>query len=157
MTTLKDKKHFAVALWLFLFSVSVFLSFSMADPDYWGHIKFGQTIYETNSIPKTDNFSYTASGLKWLNHEWLSEVIFWIFYKNFSDSGMIFLRLVAGLFFCFFLYKIVKTENLSGSVIAYLLVLFTVMPFWHFRPQIFTFLFFAILIYLLKIKKLYAY
>jgi len=154
MTTLKDKKHFAVALWLFLFSVSVFLSFSMADPDYWGHIKFGQTIYETNSIPKTDNFSYTASGLKWLNHEWLSEVIFWIFYKNFSDSGMIFLRLVAGLFFCFFLYKIVKTENLSGSVIAYLLVLFTVMPFWHFRPQIFTFLFFAILIYLLKIKKL---
>ncbi|MBI5573465.1 MAG: hypothetical protein HY919_02785 [Elusimicrobia bacterium] len=154
MSTLEYKKHFAVALWLFLISLTVFLSFSMADPDYWGHIKFGQTIYETKSIPKTNNFSYTASGLKWINHEWLSEVIFWIFYKNFSDFGMIFLRLVVGLFFCFFLHKIVKTENLSGSAIAYLLVLFTVMPFWHFRPQIFTFLFFVILIYLLKIKKL---
>ena len=154
MATQIDKKHFAVSLWLFLLSASLFLSFSMADPDYWGHIKFGQTIYETKSIPKTDNFSYTANGLKWINHEWLSEVIFWIFYKNFSDYGMIFLRLVVGLFFCFFLHKIVKSKNIPGSVIAYLLVLFTVMPFWHFRPQIFTFLFFAILIYLLKIKKL---
>ncbi|MDO8734605.1 MAG: hypothetical protein Q7K21_05560, partial [Elusimicrobiota bacterium] len=61
---------------------------------------------------------------------------------------------VVGLFFCFFLHKIVKSKNIPGSVIAYLLVLFTVMPFWHFRPQIFTFLFFAIFIYLLKIKKL---
>lgn len=154
MATLKEKKFLAVALWLLLISAAVFLSFSMADPDYWGHIKFGQTIYEAKSIPKTDNFSYTASGLKWLNHEWFSEVIFWIFYKNFSDSGMIFLRLVVGFFFCFFLHQIVKSENLSGSVITYLLVLFTVMPFWHFRPQIFTFLFFAILIYLFKIKKL---
>ncbi|MDO8733879.1 MAG: hypothetical protein Q7K21_01815, partial [Elusimicrobiota bacterium] len=90
MATSEEKKHLAVALWLFLISLTVFLSFSMADPDYWGHIKFGQTIYETKSILKTDNFSYTANGLKWLNHEWLSEVIFWIFYKNFSDYGMIF-------------------------------------------------------------------
>lgn len=153
--TLINEKHYAALIWLFLFSASLFLSFSMADPDYWGHIKFGQTIYETKSIPKTDKFSYTANGLKWIDHEWLSEVIFWIFYKNFSDDGMVFLRLIVGLFFSFFLYKIVKSENLSGSVISYLLVLFTVMPFWHFRPQIFTFLFFAILIYLLKIKKLF--
>ncbi len=154
MATPINNKKFAIALWLLLFSVSVFLSFSMADPDYWGHLKFGQTIFETRSVPKTDNFSYTANGRKWINHEWLSEVIFWIFYKNFSDSGMVFLRLVVGIFFCFFIHKIVKSKNIPGSVIAYLLVLFSVMPFWHFRPQIFTFLFFAILIYLLSIKKL---
>ncbi|MEW6555931.1 MAG: hypothetical protein AB1349_01080 [Elusimicrobiota bacterium] len=141
-----------ITIWLFLFSASVFLSFSMADPDYWGHIKFGQTIYEAKSIPETDDFSYTANGLKWLNHEWLSEIIFWCFYKNFSDYGIIFVRLFVGLVFCFCLWWIVKTDNFEGSIIAYLLIFFTVIPFWHFRPQIFTFLFFAVLIYLIRTK-----
>lgn len=153
MATPPVKIRPAVSIWLFLFSASVFLAFSMADPDYWGHIRFGRAIFESKGVLQSDVFSYTAGGLKWINHEWLSEVVFWVCYKNFADSGMVFLRLFTGLLFCFFLYKIVETKNLPGTIVAYLLVLFTVVPFWHFRPQIFTFLFFAVLLRLLDSKR----
>ncbi|MGQ9555423.1 MAG: hypothetical protein ACUVWR_15080 [Anaerolineae bacterium] len=48
------------------------------DPDYWWHIRTGQYIYETRSIPRVDIYSFTASGRPWITHEWLTEIIFYV-------------------------------------------------------------------------------
>jgi hypothetical protein len=34
----------------------------------------GQTILCTGHIPRFDSYSYSAAGLPWYNHEWLSQV-----------------------------------------------------------------------------------
>jgi hypothetical protein len=44
-----------------------------ADPDLWGHVRFGQDILEAHAIPREDHYSFT-SDQPWINHEWLSEV-----------------------------------------------------------------------------------
>jgi len=150
-----QKNNFLIMIWLFLFSIVIFSSYDYADPDYFGHLKFGQTIFEMRSIPKTDFFSYTAKGLPWTNHEWLSEVIFWIVYYNFSDIGFMILRIFIGLLFCYFLWKILNKENILAAILTYLLVLFAINPYWHFRPQIFTFLFFAVLLWAILQKKIW--
>jgi hypothetical protein len=51
------------------------------DPDMWWHLKTGQVIWTTHSIPKTDIFSYTTHHQAYVPHEWLSQVIIYGAYK----------------------------------------------------------------------------
>jgi hypothetical protein len=44
-----------------------------ADPDLWGHVRFGVDILETRELPSDDPYSFTQDR-PWINHEWLSEL-----------------------------------------------------------------------------------
>ena len=46
-----------------------------ADADLWGHITFGRDIISTGQIIQADAYAFT-SDRPWVNHEWLSEVVF---------------------------------------------------------------------------------
>lgn len=48
----------------------------VVDPDSFWHVATGKFIARTRSIPKTDPFSWTAPGRKWIAHEWLIETVF---------------------------------------------------------------------------------
>src|SRR5207245_3074931 len=43
----------------------------ITDPDFWWHLKTGQYIVETRTIPHTDIFSTLRFGSEWVTHEWL--------------------------------------------------------------------------------------
>ncbi|MFL6415435.1 MAG: hypothetical protein ACJ74Y_07175 [Bryobacteraceae bacterium] len=45
-----------------------------SDPDTWWHLKVGELIWTTHSIPRADSFSFTAYGHAWIAQEWLSEL-----------------------------------------------------------------------------------
>ncbi len=53
----------------------------IADPDFWWHLRTGQLISQTGSIPHSDPFSFTNNGKPWIAHEWLSELFFYGLYK----------------------------------------------------------------------------
>jgi len=69
---LDAQRVLAIALFIALFAVS---AREIKDPDFWWHLKTGQYIVETRSIPRQDVFSYTVTGRKWITHEWLTQVI----------------------------------------------------------------------------------
>jgi len=48
-----------------------------ADPDLWGRISMGAVLFDAGHLPRTDDFSYTAAGASWVDHEWLSGVVFY--------------------------------------------------------------------------------
>src|SRR4029453_19586345 len=48
--------------------------------DTWWLLRAGRETLQTGSVPLTDTYSYTASGLFWPTHEWLTEVIFYALY-----------------------------------------------------------------------------
>src|ERR1041384_1348146 len=52
------------------------------DPDFWWHLKTGQYIVETRSIPHTDIFSTVYFGREWVTHEWLSEAIIYAIHSS---------------------------------------------------------------------------
>jgi hypothetical protein len=58
-----------------LISVLAVLSTTSADPDLWGHVRFGDDIIAAGEIPEYDSYSFT-SDRPWVNHEWLAEVLF---------------------------------------------------------------------------------
>ncbi len=51
------------------------------DPDLWWHLKTGQIIWNTHSIPSTDVFSFTTNQHAWTAHEWLSQVVIYGAFK----------------------------------------------------------------------------
>ena len=65
------------------------------DPDMWWHLKMGQIIWTTHSIPTTDLFSYTTNHHAWVPHEWLSQVLIYGAYRWGGYSGLM-------LWLCFF-------------------------------------------------------
>ncbi len=45
-----------------------------SDPDLWWHLKTGEIIWNTHSIPRVDLFSFTANHHPYTPHEWLSQL-----------------------------------------------------------------------------------
>lgn len=58
------------------------------DPDMWWHLKSGQVIWTTHSIPTTDIFSYTTGHHSYVPHEWLSQCFIYAGYRFGGNSGL---------------------------------------------------------------------
>jgi hypothetical protein len=58
------------------------------DPDLWYHLKIGEIIWNTHSIPRIDLFSFTANGHPWVAQEWLSQLTLYGVYKFGGYTGL---------------------------------------------------------------------
>src|ERR687885_3036980 len=70
-------------LFLFILCAALFAMATreISDPDFWWHLRTGQFIVETRTIPHTDIYSFTNNGREWVTHEWLSEVLIYLLYR----------------------------------------------------------------------------
>src|SRR5574341_2531731 len=55
--------------------ITFLLSNTAADPDLWGHVKFGHDIWRSGQIVQRDTYSYLTGDQPWINHEWLAELV----------------------------------------------------------------------------------
>jgi len=129
---------------------ALLFSKNFADPDFWGHVRYGQDLLE-EGLPRAATYTYTAEGFRWINHENLSEVVFaaaanaghveWLLiFKSLCGAA-----LVAGI-----IYRC-RQQGIAYGVANSIgiLVALNLMHFWSLRPQLFSFIFFAIAIALL--------
>ena len=58
------------------------------DPDLFWHLRTGQWIWAHQAIPRSDPFSWTAPGRKWIAHEWLTEVTYASLHSTFGWAGI---------------------------------------------------------------------
>ena len=78
----------------------IFASTRLNDPDMWWHLKMGQIIWDTHSIPTTDVFSYTTNHQASVPQEWLSQLSMYGFFRMAGFSGlMAWLCVVGSLLF----------------------------------------------------------
>src|SRR4051794_36726777 len=63
------------------------------DPDLWGHLRFGLDILRDRRLPVFDSYAFTQDK-RWINHEWLSEVILGGSYLAGGEIGLIALKLL---------------------------------------------------------------
>lgn len=146
------KKNVVIAL-SFVLTASLFYFFrTTIDPDLWGHLQFGKDVYETGYIPGLDTYSYSAYGVKSINHEWLAELILYSVFANFTAFGLILLKFSIAFALSLLLYNEIKTGIQSKllSVAVFLGVVSAVSYGFAVRTQIFTYLFFAIVLIALK-------
>ena len=142
---------FLISLFAFSLAFNLF-SYVTADPDLWGHVKFGEQIWTAKALHTDDPFSYTAHGMPWINHEWLSEIIFYLTFRFSGPAGLLLLIILAGLLTVSLLFQMcLKKENNLPALFLYFPLLVSVMgPGYMMRPHIFSYLFLAILMCLLQ-------
>lgn len=63
-----------------------------ADPDLWGHLRFGLDMLASPSAHAVDRYSFTADR-PWINHEWLSELLMAVGYAGLGAFGLNLLKL----------------------------------------------------------------
>jgi len=154
MTRARSNRLLAFAPLFLLAGFSLFwFSYTVADPDLWGHIRFGQQILRTGSIIQTDTFSYRTTGQPWINHEWLSEVVFAGIYNFSGPAGLVVFKVLLSLLISGLSYAHLRRRGLGPFRAVLLLVCLSVpfrMGLGTIRPQIFTYIFTFLLLLLLE-------
>lgn len=152
------KEHFVLTIADIIF-LSLFFYFSFAagrelllDADTGHHIRAGEYILKTGSIPKTDIFSFITPALPWTAHGWLSEVIMALVHRSFGLTGIVifFAAMISAVYFLLFRALRSASGNIILTAIAVLLAIGVSQLHWFARPHIFSHVLFIVWYFLLN-------
>ncbi len=139
---------FPIVLLSMVFVLAVRQSVSI-DPDLWWHLKAGEQIIDTRSIPHTDDYSFTKQGSEWVAHEWLSEVIMAAIYRLTGLVGLVTIFSLIIVIALWLTYRRCDGRPYAAGI-AILLAAAASSPLFGVRPQMLTLLLASIYIVLLE-------
>src|SRR5262249_27914513 len=119
--------------------------------DIWWHLRAGQYTL-TQGMIYTDPFSFTKLGVEWTNQSWGAQIILYGIWQIAGNFGLAIYTAGLATLGMWFVYRMS-----AGSVYlrAFALVIgaATAAVFWSPRPQMFSFLFSTVILYLLYLHK----
>jgi hypothetical protein len=143
-------KNKSDTLWQVSVSILVFTtlivitSMTIVDADLWGHLRFGLDNLEAGQVLQVDPYSYLSGDQRWINHEWLAEVLFALSWLGAGSTGLILLKTVVGVLTLGMIYLYLIRREVS-HLVAGSLVLVTWLGIFPaiatIRPHMFTILF----------------
>lgn len=139
----------ASSLVVFLIVINLTTSVDF-NQDLGRHLKLGEIITKTKQIPKTNLFSYTNQNFPFINHHWLSEVIFYLSTQLLGKNSLIYLKvflIVSSLLIVSFVA--IKKSGLLVGAASVLLLSPLILERSDIRPEIFAFFLFSLLLYIL--------
>jgi hypothetical protein len=123
------------------------VSHTRADPDLWGHVRFGGDIVSEGHLPEADSYSFTADRT-WINHEWLAECVMYLAFAAGGGPGLAGLKVLVVLLMLALVWRALTRQQVDTGARDLLIALTVVGTFPqanHVRPQIFSLLAFALL------------
>ena len=126
--------------------------------DLWGKLSIPALWLATGRFPYSDPFSYTAPGAPWIDHEWLSGVVFYAALALGGDPALSLLKaamtalMIAGAFWMARLHRVSALWPAGFLLLGlpYFFIGFTATG----RPQVFTFCLLPLLLALLERTRL---
>src|SRR5258708_15086855 len=156
-TLMTPAQHSSTALRFLLLSVRdiifIFLFWSLlagplsnrplADPDIGWHIRTGELILATHSLPRTDPFSSTMQGQPWFAWEWLYDILLGILHQACGLNGVVWLcaLVVAGIFALLLSQMLQRGTGLLLAIVLMLLAMAASAIHLYARPHIVSWLF----------------
>jgi hypothetical protein len=125
---------------------------TVVDPDLWGHLRFGLDTLHNGTITRQDPYAYTTTGQVWINHEWLAEVLFALVWQAAGNPGLILLKVgveVLTLALAFLILFRQRVEPLWACLYVMLFLPMMLPSMWTVRPQMFTNLMFALILFII--------
>jgi hypothetical protein len=120
-----------------------------ADPDLWGHLRFGADLLRDRSLPVSDPYSFT-SDLPWVNHEWLAEAVMAAAYQAGGSMGVVAIKLIATGTLIGVLTVRLRPLPAVVQCLAIVITMWAAVPvLTTVRPQIFSIFFTAVVAFLL--------
>ncbi len=145
---MKTVRYCLVALVLLLVVLFNWHSLDSVNQDIGRHLKLGEIIWQTKSVPATNLFSYTEPDHPFINHHWLSEVIFYLTSRWVGLKGLIGLKVLV-ITAAFVLANAALGKKLKTPLwpLATLLGLLVFSSRSDVRPEIFSYLFFSFFLF----------
>jgi hypothetical protein len=115
----------------------------LGDAGIGWHIRTGQQILATHTIPRVDPFSSTMGGKPWIAWEWLYDLAVGQLEAGPGLNGVIWLTavVVAAVFAWTFHILVRRETNLFVALVLVLLAISAAMIHFHARPHVLTWLF----------------
>jgi hypothetical protein len=115
----------------------------LADPDIGWHIRTGERILATHSLPRTDTFSSTMHGQPWFAWEWLYDLLLGILHHACGLNGVVWLcaLLVAAVFAKLLAQLLNRRTGLLLAIVMMLLAEIAATIHLYARPHIVSWLF----------------
>lgn len=157
---ISSKKLLKGVLFFFLLTYSaLFLAqkIDLTTADLGRHLKNGELVFSSGfdvltpkSIFNSNFYSYTNPNYPFVNHHWLSGVIFFMIKKVAGFGGLSWFYLVLSLTtFCWFFVIAKKQAGFKAAFLASLLLIPLLAQRAEIRPEIFGYLFGAVFLWLL--------
>lgn len=134
-----------------LVCVVVVVLYPVFDYDLYWHLANGREMLSTGHIVNEERFSYTALGTPFSNHEWLSQIIFFLIYAAWGGSGLLALKVLLALMIAVLQYRTCRLLGASAALSAILVVAAVTSGLYRYieRPELFSLLGVSALSYLL--------
>lgn len=129
-----------IFLSLFLYLALVEGRGLLNDGDTGYHVRAGELILKTLSIPRLDTFSLHAPPLPWTAHEWLSEAIMALIHNFSGMTGVVifFCALISLAYLLLFRFVRGYCRNILVAIAITLLAITCSLIHWLARPHIFS-------------------
>lgn len=132
-----------LCLLFFVFSFT-FSTSQDFNQDLGRHLKLGEIISKTKSVPNINLFSYTYPGFPFINHHWMSEIIFYNLVRFFGLSSLIYLKIaLITLSVLIILKSTTNRATYISGVISALLFSPLLVERADIRPEIFAYFLFS--------------
>jgi len=137
-----------LAIASFLCGVAALCIFKILSVDFGWHIKAGELIWATKSIPTRDVFSYLAEGRPWVDSHWLFQLMIYGVHAAAGMPGLCALRIaLVGAAFGALLATYYRREYVPVSLLVCLLALFVSYQRFIMRPELVSLCFLALFFY----------
>ncbi len=90
----------------------------LREPDIWWQLLTGRWMLENGEVTKTDMFSYTMEGAKWVNVKWLYEVLIAFMEKGLGPHAVMLLQSLVNVAIVYLLLRVLTsiTKHLGEQV-----------------------------------------
>lgn len=114
--------------------------YRVADPDLFARVAVGKIIAITGRVATVDPFAFTERKPIWIDHEWLSGLVFYWTLRLGSDPALLALKLALAFTGITLLWHAHRLAG-GGSFTLLLLAVFQAIPSWQspLRSQAFTY------------------
>ena len=119
-----------------------------SDSDLWWHLAAGDWMRANGRIPTTDPFSHTMAGRPWIEQGWLPDLLTAHLFARLRYAGLG--LLLASVVTAAWVLSFAQSQaHPFARAFATLLGAITSAVYWSMRPHIFSFLFFAGVLWIL--------
>jgi tetratricopeptide (TPR) repeat protein len=134
----------------FLF-VALLVFYRIQDPDFFWHIANGKAMIAQGRIINEEIFSYTRPGVRFSNHEWLSQILFYVIFKNGGPLAVVLFKSAITVLIAFFIFRAARFTG-AGILLSALLMVAAILAGvmrYRERPEMFSLLFISLLGFIL--------
>jgi hypothetical protein len=153
MVEVRTQPRAIFLLWM-LVGALLFLSFGyteMHGSDLWWNVAAGREILQSGSVWLVDSWSYTSAGNDWTNHEWLADILYYLWVSAFGLESLVFWKWLVVVLAYLTLQVSLSRKGVqpAAAFICAVVAVAVAAPFIDIRPHLYSLLGFSALLYLL--------